>query len=44
MIVLNFICKKSEGCNVDLENDAHATAYDYAYSVSVQEHLKGIIW
>jgi hypothetical protein len=26
---------------VDLENDAQATAYDYAYSVSVQEHLKG---
>ncbi|KAL7316131.1 Target of rapamycin complex 2 subunit avo2 [Mucor circinelloides] len=32
----------SEGCNVDLENDEHATAYDYAYSTAVQEHLKEI--
>ncbi|CAO3610916.1 unnamed protein product [Mucor hiemalis] len=32
----------SEGCNVDLENNAQATAYDYAYSVAVQEHLKEI--
>ncbi|KAI8636411.1 ankyrin repeat-containing domain protein [Parasitella parasitica] len=32
----------SEGCNVDLENDEHATPYDYAYSTAVQEHLKEI--
>ncbi|OBZ90615.1 Target of rapamycin complex 2 subunit AVO2 [Choanephora cucurbitarum] len=30
----------SEGCNVDLKNNEHATAYDYAYSTIVQEHLK----
>ncbi|KAG2231147.1 hypothetical protein INT48_003355 [Thamnidium elegans] len=27
---------------VNLENKAHTTAYDYAYSVSVQDHLKEI--
>lgn len=27
---------------MDLENDEHATAYDYAYSTAVQEHLKEI--
>ncbi|GAA5799933.1 ankyrin repeat-containing domain protein [Helicostylum pulchrum] len=32
----------SEGCNVDLENRTHSTPYDYAYSVSVQDHLKEI--
>lgn len=32
---------QSEGCNVDLENEARLTAYDYAYSVAVQDHLKG---
>ncbi|KAI9247734.1 ankyrin repeat-containing domain protein [Sporodiniella umbellata] len=32
----------SEGCNVDLQNNAQATAYDYAYSKAVQEHLKEI--
>ncbi|KAI8360821.1 ankyrin repeat-containing domain protein [Blakeslea trispora] len=32
----------SEGCNVDLKNNEHSTAYDYAYSTVVQEHLKEI--
>ncbi|KAG1460928.1 hypothetical protein G6F46_007774 [Rhizopus delemar] len=32
----------SEGCNVDLQNNDHAAAYDYAYSKAVQEHLKEI--
>ncbi|KAI8050661.1 ankyrin repeat-containing domain protein [Gilbertella persicaria] len=30
----------SEGCNVNLENNEHSTAYDYAYSTLVQERLK----
>lgn len=33
--------KKSEGCNVDLRNNDGATAYDYAYSKAIQDHLRG---
>ncbi|KAI8979032.1 ankyrin repeat-containing domain protein [Pilobolus umbonatus] len=32
----------SEGCNVDLQNNARLTAYDYAFSQSIQEHLREI--
>ncbi|CEG79207.1 hypothetical protein RMATCC62417_13702 [Rhizopus microsporus] len=32
----------SEGCNVDLRNNDGATAYDYAYSKAIQDHLREI--